>query len=106
MRSESKKTDSYIGKTKSYALIFQPGNLPIVWYRELSQITSNWSYCQKRIAEYRRKLKKALVRMNDSEKRLIAPSGYWMEFFLVALSQGSYAYTTDLEKRFCSAVCF
>ena len=44
--------------------------------------------------------------MNDSEKRLIAPSGYWMEFFLVALSQGSYAYTTDLEKRFCSVVCF
>ena len=26
--------------------IFQPGNLPIVWYREMnSQITSNWSYC-------------------------------------------------------------
>ena len=26
------------------ALSFQPGNLPIVWYREFSQITSNWSY--------------------------------------------------------------
>ena len=68
MSSESKKTDGYSGKTKSYALIFQPGNLPIVWYRELSQITSNWSYCQKSIAENRRKPKKALICMDDSEK--------------------------------------
>ena len=25
--------------------IFQPGNLPVVWYRDNPKITSNWSYC-------------------------------------------------------------
>lgn len=33
-------------------MIFQPGNLPVVWYREnISRITSNWSYRKSKLSD-------------------------------------------------------